>query len=231
MSTESLVSAQAWILRALFALSTATCAIVACSGPDPDDTGMGPPDAASTDGTTSTTTNGDAASPTDAATADVAAHDAKSVDVADAEADADIPDADVPDVQEAGPAVPISDPLAVGCGASSCNTSPDVHELCCLAGETCVKSLSQCLGVDYAMCDEAADCTAGWTCCGPTPSVGPNKKFNSRCFFGDAGVCEFNGGVQLCKTEAECHGAPCTEKTCAGHSFFSCGPVPFGFCQ
>lgn len=212
---------RAWVLRTLLSLSVVTCMIVACTEP-PEDASGDAPDATLADGTpVAPLSDSSAPSPADVR-----------VDVADLDAnDSDVVDggSDPPDVREAE--VPIADPLLVRCGASSCNTGAGAYELCCLVDAgTCVTSQSQCSGPYVAKCDEAADCLTGQACCSTPTSVGLNRRFGSTCLPDNAGICEFNGGVQLCKTEAECHGATCTEKACDGRSFFSCGPLPPGFC-
>jgi hypothetical protein len=49
---------------------------------------------------------------------------------------------------------------------------------------------------------------------------------SSTCVSGGGTVCEFNGGVQLCKTDAECRGEACAYKRCRNLQFFSCGALP-----
>ncbi len=170
-------------------------------------------------------------SPNDAAVSDSSTtdegrdpHDAL---VADAPSTADGGDGSAVDA-EAGATGPVSNPGRVACAGGTCDTT--VYELCCFApgaeggAEHCTKDTSGCALT--AQCDEKADCWAGTVCCAGPSSVAGNWMFSRSCITASAGVCEFNGGFQLCKTDAECGTSVCTIKTCTASTFASCGPLP-----
>lgn len=157
---------------------------------------------------------------------DVAADDAEGDAEGDAAVDASIDAADAHD------SAPLSDPGRLACGGAMCKT--DAYEQCCVppggsgdggsAEGTCTTSAAMCL--PRTQCDERADCWSGSVCCGGPTSAASKWVFDSVCLPASSQVCELNGGIQMCKTDAECDGAPCTEKTCAGRVFFSCGALP-----
>lgn len=123
---------------------------------------------------------------------------------------------------------PVSDPGRIACGGGTCDTT--IYELCCSTPggeggtEHCTKDPSGCAWA--AQCNEKADCWAGTVCCAGPSSAGGQWRFSRSCLAVTAGVCELNGGFQLCKTDAECGGSTCTVKTCASGMFASCGPLP-----
>ena len=176
--------------------------------------------------------HGDGDTPTDASTRDASTDAARDGDLRDArssDASDDVVTSDAADGASDADAAPTSDPGRVECGGTTCRT--DIYEECCtppsVDGGTdgvCTTSPSNCH--PRTQCDERADCYAGTVCCaGPTSSAA-KWIFDSVCLSASANVCEFNGGFQLCKTDAECGGGACTAKSCAGRRFFSCGALP-----
>lgn len=122
-----------------------------------------------------------------------------------------------------------SDPGVVACGvATTCSPTPG--EFCCVdvdggfIGCGPGPSLSFCMGKFQEHCDESADCDAGVPeCC--VSFGGPVDPPGTACRTSCA------GGVQVCKTSAECkNGMPCVVQTCRGQLLETCGAIPPAFC-
>lgn len=205
--------------------------IAACAARTADDV---PVSVASTAGDTN------APAPDAAAEDATAAHDATVVDASvidtdmDAGGDSDgadgdaAPDADLSDVLDAGAPL-VSTPLAIVCGAESCDASTDQ---CCVEStfvlatssytvtESCA-ARNECVSAVALDCDEQADCATGWACCGAFQQ----RQLGARCL--PIGTCAINGAVQLCGQPDDCpSGVTCTAKKCNGQTFHSCGDLP-----
>jgi hypothetical protein len=123
-----------------------------------------------------------------------------------------------------------SDPGKVACGATPCATGT---QFCCVRPQAGADAGFVCDTDDGGPgvcnnglrdhCDEAADCDAGSVCCFQAAGVGGagTDCRPTRCG-GPAG-----GGVQVCRTDAECDGGVCNVLTCAGgRKLEVCGKPP-----
>jgi hypothetical protein len=106
-----------------------------------------------------------------------------------------------------------SDPGYVTCGNAECRLADG--EACCWTDtRTCMVGCPNSAMFELH-CDESADCTDG-----------TNRRC---CVTGLAAVCMAecpSDGYPLCRTQAECDGAECALKTCAGRDLQVCGAPP-----